>query len=170
MDLFETQSVINEDTFKELRKFFLPRRRRIALIMIMLFEVFLFIVAAFSGLYVLMVVVAVLIIRSIVKYLLILNKSVKLIMKRMQETEHAKEFEYTSSFCDAGIKIKNHATNAMITIYYDDINRFAETKNYYVLFTKANQLGIVNRSDIDGANKREDLINFLKCSCKNIRW
>lgn len=170
MDSFETQSVISEDTFKQLKKYLMPQGQKLALVAFILLAVCLLVVSAFAESYFFMVLMAVAAIVFTVEYLLILNKHVKINIKRMQETVHAKECGYTTSFSDAGFKMKNHVTNAEGTIAYDDIKRFVETKTFYVLFTGANQFGVVNRSDIDGANKKEELINFLKQNCKNIRW
>lgn len=170
MDSFETQSVISEDTFQELKKYLMSRKQRSALITLRLLAICLFVAAIFARSYFFMGLMAIAVIIFILEYLLILNKHVKTNIKKMQETIHAKECEYTTLFCDAGFKIKNHATNAMATIAYDDINRFVETKTCYVLFTKTNQFGIVNKSVIDEAGKKEELIRFLKHSCKNIRW
>jgi len=171
MDLFETQSVINlEDTFKQLKKYAIPKRVKIFVFTIILVEVCIFIAAVLAKDYDWMIRMAVVIIVLISAYLFTLNRNIKIGIKKMHETVHTNVCEYTTSFCDAGFKIKNHVTNGIVTIAYDDINRFVEIKAYFVLFTKTNQFGVVNKSVIEEVNKREELINFLKHSCKNIRW
>lgn len=170
MNLFETQSIINESTFKELKKYLMLRGFRIFFITFITLSACLFIVSALIRHYVLMTAMFILIIAVILDYIWTLNKNVKVNMKRLQETIHAKECVYTTSFSETGFKIINHVANATATIAYDDINRFIETENYYALFTKANQFGLVNKSDIDSTDKREELINYLKQSCKKIRW
>lgn len=169
MDLFETQSVMNEDTFKELKKYLMPQGSRITLITAIIIAACFLIIAAVAKFYTLTGALAVVIIAFILEYVLLLNKCVNVSLKRLQETTQAKECTYTTSFSDIGFKIKNHVTNGTATIAYDDIKRFIETENYYTLFTKTNQFGVINKKAIDEANKKEELINFLKHNCKNIR-
>ena len=112
----------------------MPRGQRFALITVILSAICLLIVTVFVRSYLLMGMLAIAVIVFILEYFLILNRLVKINTKKMQETIHAKECEYTTSLSADRFKIKNHATNDMGTIDYDDISGFIETKNYYVLF------------------------------------
>jgi len=106
---------------------------------------------------------AIAVIVFILEYFLILNRLVKINTKKMQETIHAKECEYTTSLSADRFKIKNHATNDMGTIDYDDISGFIETKNYYVLFGTMSRKG----TNLSKRTTRDKLLSFL--SVKAVR-
>ena len=89
-------------------------------------------------------------------------------IKRIQETTNAREYEGTTSFGDESLTMKNHSTNGVINICYDNIHRFVETNNYYALFTKADQFVLVNKKDIEQAQKKEEFLSFIKSHCTNI--
>ena len=171
MDLFKTKTVINENTFRELKKYLIPRKQKIVLLVADLLAVVLMIIAAmiFQS-YVFVVLLAVSILIYPLEYILLANRYVKMNIKRLQESIHAKECEYTTSFNDTGFKLINHSTNAVVTIVYEDIARFVETQTYYAVFTKADQFGVVNKYALKGVDERDELKNYLKHRCKGIRW
>jgi len=43
-----------------------------------------------------------------------------------------------------------------------------ETNNYYALFTKADQFVLVNKKDIEQAQKKEEFLSFIKSHCTNL--
>ena len=169
MDLWETKCVINEDTFRELKKYLMPTKQRLILLAAFLLAVCFFILGVLLRSYSLMGLMVLAMLALALEYILILNSYVKSNVRRMQETVHARECAYTTSFSDAGFHIKNHLTNAQTTIAYEDIKRLVETTSYYVLFTKAEQFGLVNKSLINDSNQQEALRAYLKQHYPSIR-
>lgn len=170
MDLFETEVAINEDALKEIKNHMMAPKQKGMLIAFIAVFACLFIFSVIIKSYVLMVTSATAVVAFIVETFLILNSYVKVNLKRIQETTNANEVIYTTSFNEAGAKLMNHSTNAVATIDYDNIARFVEAKSVYALFTKAGQFLLVNKNEIDGAQKREEFIDFLKSNCKHVKW
>lgn len=170
MDLFETTCVIGESTMKEIKKQLMPPKQRAVFIVFTIIFACLSIYSFFIQFYSLTIVCIVAEIVFLVEYKLILNNYIKINLKRILETTNAEQYDCTSSFCDDGVKIINHSTNASGTIHYDNICRFTEAKSIYALFTKANQFVFVNKNVIDAEHQREAFISFLKSHCKNVKW
>ncbi len=98
------------------------------------------------------------------EYFVGVNNYVKVHTRRLRETTGADMCEYTTSFNDIGFVLHNHATGGTTTIAYENLCRFKETQSYFVLFTKANQFGVVNKAQIEAAGQREALLAY----CANI--
>lgn len=172
MDSFETTVVVNEDTIKELKKILIPHRFIYYAVTLGVSIGILLNTTTNSTDSIYVKIFGLLFGAGVftVAYFYWINKSVKNIFDRMRESTHTNECHITTSFIESGIEAKNQETGSLITLNYNDIRRFAETKNLYIFTTKANQFTIVNRLAIDSANKRESFIDFLKKNCPNIRW
>ena len=170
MDSFQTQSVINESTFRALRKYLMPRKQKLFFFACIALFAVLLVISIITKYNSVIVVLALGIIVLTTEYFILLNRLVKISVNRLQETAHSKESLHETSLTDTGFKMINHSTNGAAIIDYNDIVRFVETEKFYALFTKANQFGIINRQTIDEANKKEALVTFLKERCKKIRW
>jgi len=72
----------------------------------------------------------------------------------------------------------NHAGNKLLTLHYDKIFWFIETKSLYVLrpkitfsrYERFNLFGVIDKASINGARKRKELLTFLKSHCENIQF
>lgn len=170
MDLFETRGTVGEETFKELKKHLMPRNQKLSLGVFIVLGAGAFVFAAIVRNYSLMIIAALAVLLFSVEYTLLLNKYVKVNMKRLRETAHADEYATTTALSDEGITVKNHATNTAAMLSYDDFVRFAETDTLYALFTGANQCCIMHKASIDGAGNREQFLGALKERCKNVKW
>ncbi len=170
MDLFETTSTLGEDTFRELKKYLMPQVQRAMMYIFAALGLCAAVTALWLRAYPVAVGMAVFVVVIAAEYILGLNNYVKLNTKRLRETANAGQCEYTTSFDGTGFKLYNHASGGTFTLAYDNIRRFKETANYYVLFTGANQFGVVNKSQLEAAGQREALLAHLKSMCKNIRW
>lgn len=170
MGLFETKSIFNEETLKELKKYIMTPRQKVPIIFLIIVSAFMLM---FSIFYLSMGYTAAFAIATllfILEYFYVMNRNVNTVFRRMQESTNATEYEYTTTFnADALIGV-NHTTNAIANILYDNFQRFIETKNYYILFTRADKYVLINREEIDQAGKREDFLAFLKNKCQNVKW
>ncbi|MDR3000948.1 MAG: hypothetical protein LBU89_06755 [Fibromonadaceae bacterium] len=171
VDLFESKSIVSEDTFRELRRYLKPPHEIIR-------------VAIGSAVCFVTAIAAYIVIRSIafsalgffagivipLIYIQQWNHLAKTYWARIQESTGVSKFEQISSFTDEEIKIRNVDTGGMVSLKYDVIARLAETENIYALFTKMNQIIIVNKISIAQEHNTEAFICFIKEKCKNVRW
>ncbi|MCL2388093.1 MAG: YcxB family protein [Defluviitaleaceae bacterium] len=172
--MFETTSVINKDTLIEIKKHLMPpRAKRIYILLIiggLLMAVggIFFIVDPYvshNGSF--MVVVAVGLSVSIVTaicYFIQPNTIVKTNVNRFKESGHT-EVRITSSFTEDKIKIQNSTSGATGEVGYDVVYRFAETENFYTLFTKTEQFIMVNKISLIEAGKNEEFVKFIRGKC-----
>jgi len=166
MDYFEVESIVNKDTYNELMWHRIPKSVKI-LVVIILFGCTMSAIgghydAAVSGL-------AMVVIFSLM-LLFAHKRNVKITLQRQKEREETSELKLAISFLDEEIKIHNLRAGGAIYVNYDSIARFVETKNLYVLFTKANQFVAVNKTILIQEQKRKDFIRFVKDKCKNVKW
>ena len=162
MNLFETKSIISENSIKELKLYLISSRQKIPAILGVILSIYasIYFRSAFF-------IVLIFIFISIIPFSI--KQNIKIIIKRIQETTNAREYECTTSFGDESLTMINHSTNGIINICYDNIHRFVETNNYYALFTKAEQFILVNKKDIEQAQKKEEFFSFIKSHCKNLK-
>jgi len=162
VNLFETKSIISENSIKELKLYLISPRQKIPAILGIILSIYasIYFRSAFF-------IVLIFIFISIIPFSIMQN--IKMMIKRIQETTNAREYECTTSFGDESMTMINHSTNGTTNILYDNIHRFVETNNYYALFTKAEQFVLVNKKDIEQAQKKEEFISFIKSHCKNLK-
>lgn len=170
MKQFETHSVIGRETFEELGRHVMSVKTQMAFTGMVGAFVGLAVVALIFKSYINMAILLVAALLFAAEYAIIIRKNIKRNVAQLRETTNMDACNYTTSFSDAGVEVENQATGAQATIAYDNIVRLVETKNLYMLSTKANQLVIVNRTAIDGAGQREDFLRFLRERCGNVRW
>ena len=68
------------------------------------------------------------------------------------------------------IKSHNIRTGGEVYVGYDSVARDVETKNFYVLRTKARQSIIIDKAGMIQAQKSDAFIRFLRSKCKNAQW
>jgi hypothetical protein len=166
MDCFKIESTVNKDTYIELTWHLIPITVKIAMIIILIgcagsaigghYE------AAFTGL-------TMVIIFSL-STLFFHKRDIKTKLQRQQECEGTSELKLAISFLDENIKIHNLRAGGTIYMKYDSIVKLAETKNLYVLFTKAKQFIAVNKTILFQEQKNNDFIRFVKDKCINVKW
>jgi len=169
MDLFETTTIVNENIFKEL-KYIMSTAQKMIFMTFLSFSVIGLVLCAISELYQEVIIITIMTIIFILVCMIILNNQRKANIKRLEESVHSDEYTETTSFTETGFKIINNATGGMKTIYYENIVRFVETKNFYAIITKGKQIGLINKIVIEENGKKEELINFLRLKCLNIKF
>jgi len=170
MEYFETKSVINKDTsYQELKRHLRkPNDRRflilypIPCLAFLILGIFIqSIFASFVGIFGIIIVLLI-IIRSKLNQ----NRA----WEQVKENSDIAEIVQVVSFTEDSIKMHDPITNGTVYTKYDHIDRFAETKNMYALFTKANQVFIVNKVILAQEQKTEEFLRFIQDKCKNVRW
>jgi len=184
--MFETTNVINKDTFLEIKRYIIsPKdKRTYALFIIAGFCLALIAVVCvllivsedpnYNGYYAAalgMLVAAfgiglAVVIGMTIRYFRLANMIIKANLNRFKEDGYT-EILQTSSFTDDKIKIHNLTNGATVEIGYNVVCRFAETKNFYTLFTKAGQFILVNKISLIETDKNEEFVQFVKEKCFN---
>lgn len=167
--MFETSGRLDQPILIELKRHLLPHKRRavlwICLALLLLIALLQFFLRSYGG----MIFSLCSILFLIALYEVRLNKSVKLMLQRWVETEGAPAVSYTTSFEPDSVRVRNHASGANISIKYEVLARFVETKSVYALFTAARQFAVVFKGGLDAA-QRAELIAFLKEKPTKIKW
>lgn len=163
MEQFETKSIVNKDTLKELKPHLMRPRQKVLSILGLALSILCCFFADYWMLGVLFALfyACMLLFRAKIQ--------VRLILKRIQESTGLQEYEITTSFGEESLKLFNHVTNGTTLMQYAHFKRLVETKNFYALFTKTQQIVLVNRREIDQAQKREAFLLFIDIHCVNIK-
>lgn len=168
MNLFETTSIVNENTYKELLSQLVSPMRKVIICLLGILYIFFIVNDVLTGRYTRGIFVSLVLLYFTARTIRNYKRYVKTNTLKIIERVHANEYRCITSFSDIGMSVKNEATNEEFSIYYDDMVRFAETKTYYVLFTKAKQAGLINKAQIIENNNKEKLYDYIAKNCKNI--
>ena len=91
----------------------------------------------------------------------VIKKKIKINMNRMQENYHTDSMDMSTEFTEEAIIISSSVRQDPTKIYYQDISRVVLTQNYYLIFTKTEQLICVFTDQLQERD-RLGLIGFLK--------
>jgi len=168
MEDFETRSVISRDT-KELKRHRRRPQDKIIFILCAMFGLFVIIrsiVTQNTTFTIIGIAFVVLILLVIVRDEVVSRQ----MWTKIGESSGTEELEMIVSFLEDNIKICDPQSGGIMYVSYDTICRFVETKNMYILFTKAHQCVVVNKMSLIQEQKNEDFIRFIKEKCKNVKW
>jgi len=178
MECFETKSVIDKEAFAELKRHLRKPNDRRFLIRYPIFGLA-FLLLGIYGItsqsisFILSIFCIFVGVFSIIVVLLLILRgkgAQKEMWEGVKENTGTEEIVYVVSFDEDNVKIHSPRTGGTVYNKYDLIYRFAETKNMYMLFTKANQPIIVNKATLTKEQKTEEFMRFIKDKCKNVRW
>lgn len=169
-EYFSSKSIINRDAYEEFKWHFISKNEKLMCgiiifcsVMVVIFGVgeryYAFILLGILGLFV-----------TGIRLVVTPEQIVKINLQRTQEATGFTDVEVITSFTDEKIKIYNVTTGNTTHLSYDAINRLAETKNMYILFSKANQFALVNKTTLMQEQKTEAFTWFLRDKCKHIKW
>ena len=163
--IFETNIEVTKDTYNELMWKFIPKVIKIIVPIILLGCV----LSAIGGYYeaITGIIMTIVFILALIYFQ---KREIKIQLQRQQEREGTPELKLAISFSEDKIKSHNLRAGGAVYVDYDSIAKFVETKNYYVLRTKANQNIIINKAAMIQTQTSEDFIRFLKDKCKNVKW
>jgi len=166
MVYFEAENIVNHDTLMEIKWYIPTPTERLVYALGPLAGILGAVGAFMLSYYLLAVPFLVLFFGSILAYPWHLSRVVKLDLARLKETRGTDEVKSSLFFMDESVKICNTASEAEIYIKYEDFKRSAHTKNFFVLFTKANLSLAVNKASI--IKKQEDVKfrEFVRSRCK----
>lgn len=170
MDTFETGTVMNEETLREIKHHLITRGRKIAILVIILMAAGVLVMAIAIQSVPLICTAAVAVVLFILEYFFIVNRNIKVFLKKVEETAHTREYRYTTAFTEAGMQIVNHTTGSNSLILYSDIKGVRETRRHYMVFTRANQFTLLDRAALDGAGKTGALKAMLHSRAPGILW
>ena len=170
MTFFETQYIINKDTYTELKKHVRDPNQKLILILGWLLWFMLLAISIFTKNYLFVTFGSFAMISMTFSYWQSFRKLVKINLERAIESTGTSEINVITSFSDDKINIYTVNTGNTTKLNYDAIIRFAETKNIYALFSRGNQFVFVNKASIIQEHQADDFIRFIKNKCKNIQW
>lgn len=166
MNSFETKSIINKDTVREVKRH-LWRPQDIK--RILLLSVLSTAVAVWGGLNqsILMFVIGAI---GIVVVLVVIIRNIVLQRKMWGKIGKTSAIEQVVSFSEDGIVVFDSVSGGTFTIEYDQAIRFVETASFYLLFTYANQLIAVNKEVLTQKDETDDFLKLLEEKCTSIKW
>lgn len=163
-------NVVNKSVLNELKPHFSSPMQKIAnLIIVIAFivvgVVFSLVYARDITLFIISLAVAALL---IVIPIFQKNQAVKLVLQRMQESKGTDQSVYNILLTEGEFAVFNEENFELEKYQYSDFKRFAQTKNLYALFTKTNQLIVINKESMNLA-ENQNAFAFLKERCINIK-
>lgn len=166
-ETFETQVVVDYNLLKEVRKYLMPTSVKVVYVVlctILWLVAFLVVLAVswrFSWIYIFAYILTYHWIFYF-SYRRMLKKNSLKILKIYKELYHVDSFTIATSLREDGFFVKNFSDGSEATIYYSDVKKFAETKNYYLFITRLNRLIYVNKKMIESEGKRNTFLSYLR--------
>lgn len=153
----EVHTLVNTSAIQELRKDFLKPKVRKMIYTLSAVLLVIAIIAFFIKSYLIMTVGFVGVLILLLEMYFISKKSVKMMIERLYETYNTYQVEGKLIFEDDHLKTINFITKGELTLAYHIMFRFVETDNFYTLFTKENQMLIVDKQQFDTQTKNQFL-------------
>lgn len=154
----EVHTLVNTSAIQELRKDFLKPKVRKMIYTLSAVLLVIAIIAFFIKSYLIMTVGFVGVLILLLEMYFISKKSVKMMIERLYETYNTYQVEGKLIFEDDHLKTFNFVTKGELTLAYHIMFRFVETENFYTLFTKENQMLIVDKQQFDTQTKNQFLL------------
>ena len=173
MESFETTVTISKDTFQKLKKHKKPphEKMRVAIASVVLVIVGILYIVLEQMNSVLGIPMISLGLAGPLLHHFNFNYVTKVNWRRaIQSSEGRDSFECITSFTDDEVKLHNPTNGGTAHIKYGTIKRFAETDEWYVLFTKDNQFIIVDKVRLIQEEKDKDFLRFIVGKCENVKW
>jgi len=174
MELFETTSTINQDTFAELKWHIRPPKERLHMATYVASS---FLLALAGVIWQTQLFIWLGLGIGIGLGIIIpwrdLRRLNKLQLKRIEEVEGIRSAEITVSFTAEKIKAHTPVTKSgqgTTFIDYSVIERIAITPTMFTLFSKENHFIAVNRTSLAAEKKEQEFIAFIRENCANLKW
>jgi len=167
VDQYRTSGVLDENTYREISRFLLPRRYvlfiRIYAIVAAIFAVLMF----FSKNYFYMVLLLLITILFAMGPMLLRKLYLHRTLKRMREVR-AEPQCMEIFFTLEGVTLHNPDSGKQAVLPYETIRSAAETEHYFFLNTKANQFTLVFK-DCLSPEQKSSFIPFMKEKCPGLK-
>jgi len=168
-EYFKSEITFSQDTYKELKMYILSSKMKRLFIFFAMSGLFAIIMGLYRREYAVALVGAMICLPYAVAYVKQPKELMKHLMDRNIETIGSIELPQLVSFFDDKIKIYGAKTGSTIYLAYDVIERYAETKSTYSLFTKTNLIVVVNKLALIQEQRDGEFIKFLRYKCRNIK-
>ena len=167
--MFEATGKIDKHTLKELKRYMIEAKRKVIILVSIVVFTFLSVISALMQEYTEMFAFVIIAIILFAQYHVTLNRSVKIILERMNESTGRTEAIYRLSFQEDEVTVLNTSTEAKGKMGYDVFVKFIETKSVYALCTRSWQFIVVSK-DCLNERQRGEFIDFLKSKCTGVKW
>ena len=161
MSHFAIKSIINKGTCKEIGWRLISRSEKIYFAIVLFCGLMAAIFFAIGEQYLFTFGAILFVVLLPIFYFRNLKQAAKLYFKRVFESTGANELELEISFNDDKVTIFCVATKGTSFIEYENIARLEETKNMYVVFTKAKQFIAISKNELVGKSERKKFIKFI---------
>jgi len=161
MSHFIIKSIVNKGTYKEIGWRLISRPEKIYFAVVLFCGVMAAIFFATGGQYLFTFGAILFTILVPIFYIRNLKQAAKLHFKRIHESTGTNELELEISFNDDRVTIFCIATNGTSFVEYENFARIAETKNMYVIFTKARQFIVISKDELVEKSERKRFIKFI---------
>lgn len=141
----EVHTLTNEKALTELRKYVIKPSIKKKIVIMSGILALLGIAALFAKSYLLTIFCFLGIDIFFLELYVLSKKQIQITLKRLRELYHTDKVEGKLVFEDNALRTVNFATNGELPLSYDVMALFAETQNYYALFTKEHQALIVDK-------------------------
>jgi len=169
MEQFETKYIINQATYKELKWHLISTQDWISGALRIPFFVIIAVLGFEFRIVAILLAGIFLTAFLIIEILLVPKRVAQVNLQRAQESTGTTDLEVLTSFTNDGVKTFNFSTNGTATFNYNNFIRFAETKNMYILFTKASQFVVVNKKTLAQEGKTKEFRQFIRSKLPKIK-
>jgi len=167
MNSFETTGTVDENILKELKTFLMNKKEKT----LILSARFIAMILGFFFLYLRKYGIAIIFFSGamifILEYYILLNKILKVNLKKMEESNGSTSIKYTTSLGKTYVNLFNHNSGTQIQIAYGNFIKMTETKHVIALFTESNQFIVIFKEDLFDS-QIQGCMDFLKSKCKNL--
>ena len=167
--MFETTGILNAYVLNEVRRYVVPPRQKLMMVVMACVLVGLGLVSYLVWNNPIPACISV----AIGLYLLFqINKmatnAIRMNIQNIRANCGADACSYTTSFSDEGILVHNLATGTKVRYKYEGIASIKESASLLVLFTKSHQMITVFKNDLDEST--QELKDYLKTKPTQIKW
>ena len=170
-EYFKSEVTFSPDTYKEIKMYMISSKMKRRLIFCAMSGLFIAIMGFYWREYNVFALFAgvVTCLSCAMSYIMHPKEHMNVLMRRNSEISWGVELSQSVSFLADKIKIYGANSGGTIYLAYEVIERYAETKSTYTLFTKSNLIVAVNKLALIQEQRDGDFIQFLRYKCKNIK-
>lgn len=167
--MFETTGILNEYVLREMKRYVLPPKQKMMMIVMSFVLIIAGIVsyAAFNN-YIAASVSIVIGIFTLFQINKMAENAIRMNIRNIRANCGADACSYTTSFSDEGILVHNLATGTKVRYKYEGVVSMKESDSLYALFTKSHQMICIFKKDLD--ESKEELVEYLKTQPTQIKW
>lgn len=159
--MYKTTGTIDKNFYNKIKAYILPTKNKFVYFIFVTFLTLFFLMACIAKDYLIAEVIGFLIVYFTLICFFIINKNIKITLKRTIESTGSSSVDCTVYFDDDGVHIENHQLGSKATIKYNSFVKLVKCGSYYILFTKTNQFVPIFTSCLSD-DQKEGLLVYLK--------